>query len=327
MRRRDFIKVVVGSATVWPLAARGQSSGMPVVGFLSTGSSAAFAQLLKAFQRGLNESGYVEGQNVSIDYRWAEGQYDRLPGMAVDLVAQKVAVIVSTGGPPAIEAAAAATSTVPIVFLSGDDVLKKGIIASLNRPGGNITGVAMSFIDLTTKCLEFLKQLLPKKTIFAMLVNPNDSQTSLVIPEIQVAATKLNAQVSIVSATSGEEIDQAFAKIIEQHAEGLVVEGDALFTSRREQIVRLAARNSLPAIYMWSEFPLAGGLMSYGNSLAEGYRQVGNYTGRILKGEKPADLPVMQPIKFELAVNLKTAKALGIPVPQSLLVAADRVIE
>jgi putative tryptophan/tyrosine transport system substrate-binding protein len=326
MNRREFI-ALVGGATAWPITARGQQPAIPVVGFLSTGSSAAFAELSEAFQKGLSESGYVDGRNVAIEYRWAEGRYDLLPKMAADLVVRKVAVIASTGGPPAVEAAAAATSTVPIVFLSGDDVLKKGIIASLNHPGGNITGVAMSFTDLTTKCLEFIKELLPRKTVFAMLVNPTDSQTSLVIPEIKAAATKLNIGVEIATAESEQEINQALTKMVEQRVDGVVVEGDAFFTAKRQQIIQLSARLSLPAIYMWSEFPSAGGLMSYGNSLAEGYHQVGGYTGRILNGDKPSDLPVMQPTKFELVINLKTARALGLAVPQSLLVAADEVIE
>jgi putative ABC transport system substrate-binding protein len=327
MRRRQFITLLGGATVLWPFVARAQRPPNPVVGYLSTASPAAFTQFSEAFQRGLKDVGYVDGQNLAIEYRWAEGHYDRLPAMAADLVARKVAVIASTGGPPAVEAAAAATSTVPIVFLSSDNVLRQGIVASLNRPGGNITGVAMSIANLASKCLQFISEVLPKNAPLAMLVNPNDSETTVVTGEIEAAVRQLGIRLNVVSASNEKEIDQAFAKIAEQHTGGLIVQGDALFTSRRDQIVQLAARNSLPTIYMWSEFPTSGGLMSYGNNLLENYRQVGNYTGRILKGEKPADLPVMQPTKFEFVINLKTAQALGLTLPQALLVAADKVIE
>jgi putative ABC transport system substrate-binding protein len=300
---------------------------MQVIGFLNGGSPAAFAELAASFRRGLQENGYVEDQNVLIEYRWAEGRYDRLPALAADLVNRRVAVIASTGGPDVVEAAAAATATVPIVFLGSDVVLKTGVISSLNRPTGNVTGVAMSVTALLSKCLQFLDELVMKDRAIGVLLNPGSSTTPDDQEEIQAAARRIGRRIFIVTAANGAEIDAVFATLAERHAGGLVVQGDILFTNRRDDMVARAARQTIPAIYVWSEFTVAGGLIAYGNSLAEGYKQVGNYTGRILRGAKPADLPVMQPSRFRFTINLKTAKTLGLTIPPSLLILADEVIE
>jgi putative tryptophan/tyrosine transport system substrate-binding protein len=323
MKRRAFI-TLLGAAAAWPLAARAQQPAMPVIGFLNGGSPAAFAELAASFRRGLQENGYVEDQNVLIEYRWAEGRYDRLPALAADLVNRRVAVIASTGGPDVVEAAAAATTTVPIVFLGSDVVLKTGVITRFNRPTGNVTGVAMSVTALLSKCLQFLDELVMKDRAIAVLLNPGSSTTP---DEIQAAARRIGRRIFIVTAANGAEIDAVFATLAERHAGGLVVQGDILFTNRRDDMVARAARQAIPAIYVWSEFTAAGGLIAYGNSLAEGYKQVGNYTARILGGAKPADLPVMQPSRFRFTINLKTAKTLGLTIPPSLLILADEVIE
>jgi len=328
MRRREFTTLVGGVAAAWPLAARAQQQAtMPLVGFLNGGSAAAFAELVEAFRRGLQGAGYVEGQNVSIEYRWAKGRYDRLPTLAAELVNRSVAVIASTGGPDVVEAAAAATSTIPIVFLGSDNVLKKGVSTSLNRPSGNVTGVAMSATALLSKCLQFLDELTPKDKPIGVLLNPTSSTTADDKDEIQAAARQIGRTIFIVTAANETEIDAVFAALAERQAGGLVVQGDILFTNRRADMVARAARQALPAIYVWSEFTAAGGLIAYGNSLAEGYAQVGGYTGRILHGAKPADLPIMQPTRYRFTINLKTAKALGLTVPASLLILADEVIE
>jgi putative ABC transport system substrate-binding protein len=327
MKRREFITLLSGAAASWPLAARAQQPAMPVVGFLNAGSPAAFVELADAFRRGLQGAGYVEGQNVSIEYRWAEGRYERLPALAADLVNRRVSVIASTGGPDVVEAAAATTSTVPIVFLGSDSVLKKGVSTSLNRPSGNVTGVAMSATALLSKCLQFLDELAAKDKPIGVLVNPNSSTTADDTDEIQAAARQIGRTVFIVTAADESEIDTVFAALAERQAGGLVVQGDILFTNRRGEMVARAARQAIPAIYVWSEFTTAGGLIAYGNSLAEGYAQVGNYTGRILHGAKPADLPIMQPTRYRFTINLKTAKALGLTMPASLLILADEVIE
>jgi putative tryptophan/tyrosine transport system substrate-binding protein len=327
VKRRDFITLLVGAAAACPLAARAQQPAMPVIGFLNAGSPAAFVELADAFRRGLQEAGYVEGQNVSIEYRWAEGRYERLPALAADLVNRRVSVIASTGGPDVVEAAAATTSTVPIVFLGSDSVLKKGVSTSLNRPSGNVTGVAMSATALLSKCLQFLDELAAKDKPIGVLVNPNSSTTADDTDEIQAAARQIGRTVFIVTAADESEIDTVFAALGERQAGGLVVQGDILFTNRRGEMVARAARQAIPAIYVWSEFTTAGGLIAYGNSLAEGYAQVGNYTGRILHGAKPADLPIMQPTRYRFTINLKTAKALGLTIPASLLILADEVIE
>jgi ABC-type uncharacterized transport system substrate-binding protein len=327
VKRREFISLLVGAAAACPLAARAQQAAMPVIGFLNAGSPAAFVELADAFRRGLREAGYVEGQNVSIEYRWAEGRYERLPALAADLVNRRVSVIASTGGPDVVEAAAATTSTVPIVFLGSDSVLKKGVSTSLNRPSGNVTGVAMSATALLSKCLQFLDELAAKDKPIGVLVNPNSSTTADDTDEIQAAARQIGRTVFIVTAADESEIDTVFAALGERQAVGLVVQGDILFTNRRGEMVARAARQAIPAIYVWSEFTTAGGLIAYGNSLAEGYAQVGNYTGRILHGAKPADLPIMQPTRYRFTINLKTAKALGLTIPASLLILADEVIE
>jgi putative tryptophan/tyrosine transport system substrate-binding protein len=327
VKRREFISLLVGAAAACPLAARAQQAAMPVIGFLNAGSPAAFVELADAFRRGLQEAGYVEGQNVSIEYRWAEGRYERLPALAADLVNRRVSVIASTGGPDVVEAAAATTSTVPIVFLGSDSVLKKGVSTSLNRPSGNVTGVAMSATALLSKCLQFLDELAAKDKPIGVLVNPNSSTTADDTDEIQAAARQIGRTVFIVTAADESEIDTVFAALGERQAGGLVVQGDILFTNRRGEMVARAARQAIPAIYVWSEFTTAGGLIAYGNSLAEGYAQVGNYTGRILHGAKPADLPIMQPTRYRFTINLKTAKALGLTIPASLLILADEVIE
>jgi putative ABC transport system substrate-binding protein len=321
LRRRQFI-TLLGSAAAWPLAARAQQPAMPVIGFLNGGSPAAFAELAASFRRGLQENGYVEDQNVLIEYRWAEGRYDQLSALAADLVNRRVAVIASTGGPDVVEAAAAATTTVPIVFLGSDSVLKTGVITSLNRPTGNVTGVVMSVTALLSKCLQFLDELVMKDRAIAVLLNPGSSTTSDDQEEIQAAARRIGRRIFIVIAANEAEIDAVFATLAERH-----VQGDILFTNRRDDMVARAARQTIPAIYVWSEFTVAGGLIAYGNSLAEGYKQVGNYTGRILRGAKPADLPVMQQSRFRFTINLKTAKTLGLTIPASLLILADEVIE
>jgi putative ABC transport system substrate-binding protein len=325
--RRQFITLLGGAAAAWPLAARAQQPAMPVIGFLNAGSPATFSELVAAFHRGLNEAGYVEGQNVLIEYRWAEGRYDRLPALAADLVNRRVAAIASTGGPVVVEAAAAATTTVPIVFLGSDVALKTGVITSLNRPSGNVTGVAMSTSALLSKCLQFLSELVPKEAPIGVLVNPNTPSTIEDTKDIQTAARQIGRQILILAADKETEIDTAFAALADQRAAGLVVQGDILYTNRRNDFIALAARYSIPAIYMWSEFTAAGGLIASGNSLAEGYRQVGTYTARILQGAKPTDLPVMQPTRFRLTINLRTANTLGLTIPPTLLILADEVLE
>jgi putative ABC transport system substrate-binding protein len=327
MRRRNVIALLGGAAVAWPRVAGAQQSTNPVIGFLNGGSPAAFAELAAAFRRGLQDTGYVEGQNVSIEYRWAEGRYERLGTLAADLINRRVAVIASTSGPDVVEAAAAATSIVPIVFLGSDNILKKGVITSLSRPTTNVTGVAMSATALLTKCLQFLDELVAKDAAIGVLLNPNSSTTTDDKEEIQAAARQIGRTIFIVTAANEAEIDTVFATLAERHAGGLVVQGDILFTNRRADMVARAARQALPAIYVWSEFTAAGGLIAYGNSLAEGYAQVGSYTGRILHGAKPRDLPVMQPTRYRFTINLKTAKTLGLTIPSSLLILADEVIE
>ncbi len=327
MKRREFITLLGGAAVAWPLQGRAQQAALPVIGFLNAGSPAAFSELVATFHQGLHEAGYVAEQNVLIEYRWAEGRFDRLPALAADLVDRRVAVIASSGGPNVVEAAAAATTTIPIVFIGSDIALRTGMLTSLNRPKGNVTGVAMSTSALLSKCLQFLSELVPKETAIGVLVNPNASYTIDDRENVQAAARQIRRQIFILNAGNEMEIDTAFTRLAERHAGGLVVQGDILYTDRRNELIALAARHAIPTIYMWSEFTTAGGLIAYGNSLAEGYRQIGVYTGRILHGVKPGDLPVMQPTRFRFTINLAAAKSLGLTIPSSLLILADEVIE
>jgi putative ABC transport system substrate-binding protein len=300
---------------------------MPVIGFLGAASPGPFAPRVAAFRQGLSETGYVEGQNLAIEYRWAEGRYDRLPALAADLVARKVDVIATGGGPPEALAAKSATSTIPIVFVVGTDPVELGLVASLPRPGSNLTGVSFLNVELMPKRLELISELVPQASAIALLVNPNNPLTKPMIRDMQEAALTKGVQLHILKASSESEIDAAFATLVQVHAGALVVGADPFFNSRPEQLVALTSRHAVPAIYHWREFAVAGGLISYGTSLTGVFRQSGAYAGRILKGAKPADLPVQQPTRFELMVNLKTAEALGLTVPPSILARADEVIE
>jgi putative tryptophan/tyrosine transport system substrate-binding protein len=326
LNRRDLL-ILGGSVVAWPRATRAQQKTMPVIGFLGSTSPGAFAPNVAAFHRGLSEAGYVEGQNVAIEYRWAEGNFDRLPALAADLVARKVDVIVSGGGGIGTFAAKSATSTIPIVFAVGGDPVELGLIASLARPGGNLTGVSIITVELMPKRFELLSELVPQARLIALLANPNSPSAERTTRVVEEAARAKGLRLHILKANNESEIDAAFSTVVQLQASALVVGADAFFNSRREQLVALAARHAIPAIYEWREFAASGGLISYGASLAASHRQAGIYAGKILKGAKPADLPVEQPTKFELVINLKTAKAIGLTVPQSLLARADEVIE
>ena len=326
MRRRDFIKIIAGSAIAWPLAARAQQPAMPVVGFLGGESPDLFAGRLRAFRQGLDEAGFVESRNVAIEYRWARGEYDRLPVLAADLVRQSVTVMVATQT-PALLAAKAATTTIPIVFLTGSDPVEVGLVASLNRPGGNMTGVSNLTVETGAKQMELLHELVPAATLIALLVNPaNPILADTLSRDLQTAARAMRQQILVVSASTESDIDAAFATLVEQKVGALVVGNDPFFNARPNQLLALAARHAVPAIYPYREFAAAGGLMSYGSNLADTYRLVGVYTGRILNGEKPANLPIQQ-TKVEFVINLRTAKALGLTFPITLLGRADEVIE
>jgi putative tryptophan/tyrosine transport system substrate-binding protein len=325
MKRREFI-TLIGGAAAWPLAVQAQQGAIPVIGFLHGASPEGYRPMVNAFRQGLREAGYAEGQSVAIEYRWAEGHYDRLPALAADLVHRQVAVIVTGGTPPAF-AAKAATSTIPIVINVGIDPVRAGLIASLNRPGGNVTGIAILTSELAAKRVELLHELLRTSTAVATLVNPTSPLTEPEIKGVRDAARSLGLELHVLNAATVSEIDAAFGRLIELRAGALVVGVDPFLTSQRQQIVALAERGSVPAIYGLREFAIAGGLMSYGNDLADAYRQSGIYAANLLKGAKAADLPVQQVVKVELVINLKTAKTLGLTFPNTLLGRADEVIE
>ncbi len=327
MRRRDFITLLGVTTATWPLAARAQRPAAPVIGFLSSRSPGELAHHVGAFRQGLNEAGYVEGQNVAIEFRWADGQYDRLPLLASELVARHVTAIAAVGGNVSAAAAKAATNTIPIVFIVGDDPVKLGLVASLNRPGGNATGMSVFTTELGSKRLELLRELIPQASIIGFLTNPNYQRSATEMAAVQSAANVIGRKVLVLNASTERDIDANFATLAQQHVDALLVDADALFVSHRDQLVALAARYSMPAIYDLRDFVAAGGLMSYGTSLADAYRQVGIYSSRILSGASPADLPVQQAVKVELVINLKTAKALGVTFPITLLGRADEVIE
>jgi len=324
--RRELLAALGGAAVAWPLAARAQQSAMPVIGYLNSRSRDTDTLFLAAFHRGLNETGYVEGQNVAIEYRWAEGQYERLRVLATDLVDRRVTLMAATSTPAAL-AAKAATSAVPIVFTSAADPVEIGLVDSLSRPSGNATGVNIYLSHLGAKRLELLRELVPNAAVIGMLVNPNFPDAESQAKDVEEAARTLGQQVHVVNANSEGNFNQAFATFIEMKADALLVSLDSFFLSRREQLVALAARHKIPAIYFSRDFVLVGGLMSYGSDIADSYRQAGIYAGRILKGAKPGDLPVVQPTKFDLVINLKTAKALGLTVPTIMQMTADEVIE
>jgi putative ABC transport system substrate-binding protein len=324
MDRRKLL-LALGCAMTAASAVRAQQKAMPVIGYLASEASGPSAPFAAAFREGLTETGYIEGQNVAIDYRWAEGRYDRLPGLVTEFVARNVDVI-ATGGIPAALAAKSATSTIPIVFSVGDPV-ERGLVASLARPGGNLTGVSLINVELMPKRLELLSELVPQAGVIAVLVNPYNANTERTIRDMEEAARAKRMQLAILTAGTESEIDSAFASLVQTQAGALVVQGDPLFINGRDQLVALASRHAVPAIYALREYAAAGGLISYGTSFTAGYRQLGSYAGKILKGAKPADLPVQQPTRFELVVNLNTAKALGLTVPPSILARADEVIE
>jgi putative tryptophan/tyrosine transport system substrate-binding protein len=327
MNRREFITLLGGTAAAYPLAVGAQQRAVPVVGYLSTRSLGEAAFVTAAFRQGLKESGFVEGQNVAIEFRWADLQYDRLPALAADLVQRRVAVIAAVGGIHSGLAAKASTSTIPIVFVSAGDPVSFGLVPSLTRHGTNVTGISMITVALAPKRLELLRELVPRAAVIAMLANPTSPYFDPETRDVLDAARTRGLQVHILKATTEQDLDAAFATLVQQRVDALLVSGDPFFDSQREKLVALTAQRAIPAMYQWREFPLLGGLVSYGSSITNQYREAGIYTGRILKGQKPADLPIVQPTKVELVINLKTAKALGLTIPQSLLVRADEIIQ
>jgi ABC-type uncharacterized transport system substrate-binding protein len=326
-RRREFISFLGGAAAAWPLTAKAQQPAMPVIGYLDVAPSGRFPQLVRSFHQGLSETGYVEGRNVAIEYRWAENQVDRLPALAADLVRRQVRVIATSGGFPAALAVKAVSATMPVVFQGGGDPVAQGLVASLNRPGGNLTGVTSLNREVGPKRLEVLHELVPTATIIALLVNPTTLNLETLLRDSQAAARILGVQLQVLHASTERDFDRAFAELVQLRAGGLVISPSPLFGSRGEQLSALAIRHAIPTIGFDREFVAAGGLMSYGGSLTEAFHTLGAYTGRILKGEKPADLPVQQITKVELTINMKTAKALGLTFPLTLLGRADEVIE
>ena len=326
LKRREFITLLGGTAATWPLAARAQQPAMPVIGYLSSLGQAISVRLDAAFRRGLSDVGYVEGQNVSVEYRWITDRYDVLPAMAADLVQRQVAVIFALG-PPAVLAAKAASPTIPIIFVTGADPLRFGFVASFNRPGGNITGIWMVLTALAEKRLQLMRELLPKAELIGLLVNPASPVAEPQIREAQAAAHVLGVRLTVLNAVSENDFDQVFVSLVQQRVDALFVSADPFFASKREHLVALAAQHAIPATYEFREFVEAGGLMSYGTVLSDGFYKGGNYVGKVLKGTKPANLPVEQVNKFELVINLKTAKALSLTIPDKLLATADEVIE
>jgi putative tryptophan/tyrosine transport system substrate-binding protein len=325
MQRRDLVSLL-GAMATWPLAARAQQKVMPVIGYLGASTPGQSAPSLAAFRHGLSETDYVEGQKVAIEYRWAEGRLDRMPAFAADLVARKVDVIVA-GADIAARAAKNATSTIPIVFIAGNDPVSQGLVANMARPGGNLTGVSFLTMALNPKRFELLRELVPQARVFALLVNPDNRVFERIVKDLEQAARANGVQLHVLKASIESEIDAAFTSLVRRQAGALVVSSDPFFYARREQLVALAARHTVPTIYEWRQFVVEGGLISYGTSITALFRQVGIYAGRILKGAKPADLPVVQPTMLELVVNLKTAEALGLTIPSALLTRADEVIE
>ena len=325
--RRELITLVGGAAVAWPVVTRAQQPAMPVIGYLYAGSPEAVAHLVVAFRKGLSEAGYVEGQNVAIEYRWARNENARLPELAADLVRRRVAVIATLASTPAALAAKAATTTIPIVFYTGANPVELGLVASLNHPGGNITGVSSMSGELASKRLGLLHELLPEATRFAVLINPNNPQNKSVIANLPAVALAIGRQIEFLTTTTNRDIDTAFVSLIQKRADALLVSADALFANRRVQLVALTIRHAVPVIFPFREDADAGGLMSYGPSISELYRQTGIYTGLVLRGENPADLPVGQATKFEFVINFQTAKTVGIEIPPTLLARADEVIE